>query len=85
MIKTNIERGVSEGLYRQDIDIDILTRYRIHSVMMPFNPEIFPNNRTQLVHIEQQLLEVFLYGLATAKGERLIDKYKKQSNKKSIV
>jgi len=81
MIKTNLERGVREGIYREDIDIDTLTRYRIHSVMLAFNPEVFPNNRTQLVHIEQELLEHFLYGLATAKGDKIIDKYKKQRTK----
>ncbi|MDB5196205.1 MAG: hypothetical protein JWP88_575 [Flaviaesturariibacter sp.] len=82
IIKTNIERGIAEGLYRDDIDIDILTRYRIHSMMLPFNPEVFPTNRTQLVHIELQLLEHFLYGLATPKGDKLIEKYKKQRTKK---
>jgi AcrR family transcriptional regulator len=82
MIKANLERGVEEGLYRDDLDIDILTRYRIHSVMLAFNPEVFPNNRTQLVHIEQELLEHFLYGLATVKGDKVIEKYKKQRTKK---
>ncbi len=47
MIKANLERGVKEGLYREDIDIDTLTRYRIHSVMLAFNLEVFPNNRTE--------------------------------------
>jgi AcrR family transcriptional regulator len=82
MIKTNLERGVKEELYREEIDIDIITRYRIHSIMLPFNPDVFPTNRTQLVHIEQQLLEVYLYGLTTARGEKLIDKYKKMRIKK---
>jgi AcrR family transcriptional regulator len=82
MIKSNLERGVEEGFYREEIDIDILTRYRIHSIMLSFNPEVFPNNRTHLLHIEQTLLEHFLYGLATAKGQKLIQKYKNQRTKK---
>ena len=82
MLKSNIERGVQEGLYREDIDIDILTRYRIYSIMLAFDPEIFPNNRSHLVHIEQQLLEVFLNGIATTKGQKLIQKYKNQRTKK---
>jgi hypothetical protein len=49
--------------------------------MLAFDPEAFPNNRTRLVHIEQQLLEHFLYGLATAKGVKLIQKYKSQRTK----
>jgi hypothetical protein len=43
---------------------------------------VFPNNRTQLVAIEQQLVEFFLYGLATAKGVKLIQKYNSQRTHK---
>ena len=82
MIKNNIERGIQEGLYREEIDIDILTRYRIHSIMLSFNHEVFPGNRNRIVHIEQELLDVFLYGIATAKGQKLIQKYKNQRIKK---
>jgi hypothetical protein len=50
--------------------------------MLAFDAEVFPNNRTHIVHIEQQLLEHFLYGLATNKGQKLIQKYKNQRTKK---
>ncbi len=82
MIKANIARGIDEGLYRSEIDIDILSRYRIHSIMLAFNKDVFPTHRTQVVQIEQQLVEHFLYGIATAKGVKLILKYKNQRIKK---
>jgi TetR/AcrR family transcriptional regulator, cholesterol catabolism regulator len=82
MIRDNIEKGVSEGLYRDDFDIEVLTRYRLHSIMLAFDPEVFPNNRPNVVHIEQQIMEHFLYGIATAKGQKLIQKYKTQRTKK---
>lgn len=81
VISDNLRRGVDEELYRTDIDIDVLTRLRIESVMLAFNTEAFPNNRTQLVYIQQQLFEHFLYGIATAKGQKLIQKYKNQRTK----
>jgi AcrR family transcriptional regulator len=84
MIRTNIEAGIKEELYRPDIDVDVVTRYRIHSIMLAFDSETFPSNRTRLVHIEQQLLEVFMYGLATAKGQKLIQKYKNQRIKNKL-
>jgi AcrR family transcriptional regulator len=82
VITDNFRRGVEQELYRPDIDVDVMARYRIESVMLPFNAAIFPNNRTHLIHIEQQLFEHFLYGLATAKGQKLIQKYKTQRTKK---
>jgi AcrR family transcriptional regulator len=82
MIRNNIERGIEQELYRSEIDVDVITRYRIHSIMLAFNPEVFPNNRNMIVHIEQQLLEHFLNGLATPKGLKMIQKYKIQRLKK---
>jgi AcrR family transcriptional regulator len=82
IIKGNLERGVKEELYRADIDTDILSRYRLYSILLSFDPDVFPSNKTNLVKIEQQLIEHFLYGLATAKGEKLIQKYKQQRTKK---
>ncbi len=78
VISDNLERGIREELYRPDIDVDVITRLRIESVMLPFDATVFPNNRTHLIHIEQQLFELFLYGLATTKGQKLIQKYKTQ-------
>jgi TetR/AcrR family transcriptional regulator, cholesterol catabolism regulator len=82
IIKANLERGVREELYREEIDTDILSRFRLHTVLLSFNPEVFPSNKANLVYIEQQLIECFLYGLATPKGYKLIQKYKNQRTKK---
>ena len=82
VIKVNLERGIREELYRQELDTDILSRYRLHSELLSFDPEVFPTSKNNLVYIEQQLLEAFLYGIATQKGQKLIQKYKNQRTKK---
>lgn len=81
IIRSNLEQGITEELYRPDIDVEVLTRYRLYSVMLAFNPEVFPENKTNLGYIESQLIEHFIYGLATAKGQKLIQKYKNQRTK----
>ena len=82
VITNNLKRGIQEELYRPDIDVDVIARLRIESVVLPFNAEVFPNNRTHLIHIEQQLFDHFVYGLVTTKAQRLIQKYKNQRAKK---
>ena len=82
VITSNLQRGIKEELYRAEIDVDVLARLRIESVMLPFNVDVFPNNRTHLIHIEQQLFEHFLFGIVTTKGQKLIQKYKNQRTKK---
>lgn len=78
MIKRNIERGVGEELYRPEIDVEIMARFRIESMMLLFKPELFPTSKFNLVKLHQEILEHFLYGLATMKGYKLILKYKQQ-------
>lgn len=82
IIKSNMERGIEEENYRNDFDVDILTRFRINSILLSFNPDVFPTNKSNLVYIEKQLIEHFLYGIASAKGVKLIQKYKLQRTKK---
>jgi TetR/AcrR family transcriptional regulator, cholesterol catabolism regulator len=78
MVRSNLEKGIKDELYRADIDVDVVAKFRIESVFLAFNSDVFPNNRTHLVHIEQQLADIFLYGMVTPKGQKLVQKYKKQ-------
>ena len=78
MVKKNIERGIKEELYRPEIDIEIMARYRLESMMLAFNADLFPMSKFNLVKLHQEILEHFLYGLATLKGYKLILKYKQQ-------
>lgn len=78
MIKKNIERGIKEELYRPEIDIEIMVRYRLETMMLGFNTSLFPTVKFNLVKVHQEILEHFLYGLATLKGYKLILKYKQQ-------
>jgi hypothetical protein len=78
MIRKNMERGIKEELYRPEINVEIMSRYRLEIMMIAFNPEIFPPQKFNLVELQQEIIEHFLYGLATLKGYKLILKYKQQ-------
>lgn len=76
VVSNNIERGIKEGLYREDVPVDIAARLRIDSIFIPFNQDLFPPTKYTLFDVEYKLMELFLFGLATAKGQKLIYKYK---------
>ncbi|HSF45355.1 MAG TPA: TetR/AcrR family transcriptional regulator, partial [Chitinophagaceae bacterium] len=44
-IRKNLERGKAEGLYREDINIEILSKFRLESMLIAFNMEIFPQTK----------------------------------------
>jgi AcrR family transcriptional regulator len=81
LLKSNIERGIAEELYRTEINVDIITRFRIESMMMPFNPDFFSKHKHSLLEVEEQLLEHFLFGIVSLKGYKLVLKYKQESEK----
>jgi AcrR family transcriptional regulator len=81
VIRKNIERGIGEELFRPEIHIDILSKFRLESMMIAFNIAVFPPRKYNLVEVTQEIIEHYLYGLATLKGHKLILKYKEQSKK----
>jgi AcrR family transcriptional regulator len=84
IINKNLTKGVNEGLYRQDIKIDILSRFRLESMMLAFNMETFPPDRFNILEVTLEIIEHFLYGLATEKGYQLIVQYKKKGIKNGL-
>ncbi|MBK7882910.1 MAG: TetR/AcrR family transcriptional regulator [Chitinophagaceae bacterium] len=82
MIHENIERGIREELYRSDLNVDILTHYRIENMMLPFNPEFHTKVKSNLAKIEEEFIIHYLFGLASIKGHKLILKYQKERIKK---
>ncbi len=85
IIRQNLEKGIAEGFYREDLDIDILSKFRLESLMIPFNMDQFPPGKYNLVKVTQVILEHFLFGLATEEGYQLILKYQKGQSKKTAV
>ena len=81
IIKENIENGKRDGLYREDVNTDIMTRFRLASIFLVFNPELFPIGRHGIAGAINEITENFVYGLATPKGQKLIQKYKQQRQK----
>jgi TetR/AcrR family transcriptional regulator, cholesterol catabolism regulator len=81
VIRKNIERGIQEELFRPEINVDILSKFRLESMMIAFNIAVFPPRKYDLVEVTREIIEHYLYGLATLKGHKLILKYKEQSKK----
>ena len=76
MISSNLEKGIAEGLYRKDVDITILSKYRLETSLIPFNIHVFHPSKFDLLKVNLQIIEHFVYGVATLEGHKLMDNYK---------
>lgn len=81
VIYTNLEKGIQEGLYRQDLDLDVITKFRLNTIFLGFDQSVYPSDKYNLVKVTETLLEHFLYGIVTEKGLKLINEYKKRYQK----
>jgi AcrR family transcriptional regulator len=82
IISENLERGIREALYRPELNVDVLAKYRLESLMLPFNIDLFPPKNYNLAEVSRVIIEHYLYGLATSKGMKLIEKYKTELQQK---
>jgi TetR/AcrR family transcriptional regulator, cholesterol catabolism regulator len=82
MISENIEWGIEDELYRPELDIDLISKFRLESMMIPFDVSEFPPGKYNVAELSAKIMEHFVYGLATIKGHKLIQKYNQQRQKK---
>jgi AcrR family transcriptional regulator len=82
LIKENLEQGVAAQLYRPELNIEIMSRFRLASVFMMFSPDLYPLGKYNLGAVIEEVTIQFLYGITTAKGQKLVQKYllKRQKN-----
>lgn len=80
----NLLRGVKEELYRPELAVDILCRYRVESMFIPFSPEFQQSLKHSLGKIEEEILMHFLFGLVSQKGYKQIIKYREQKEKITV-
>lgn len=82
-IKNNLERGQKEDLYRAELNAEVLAKYRVETIFIPFNQDVFPMAKYNIFQVSLELMNHFLHGITTPKGQKLITKYK-QAKKTSL-
>lgn len=78
LIRENLERGIREGLYREDLNLEIISRFRLEACMLCFRIDLYPKDLFEMSRVQVELMEHFMHGIVSRKGERLIGIYKKK-------
>jgi TetR/AcrR family transcriptional regulator, cholesterol catabolism regulator len=76
MLANNINQGIKEGLFREDVNADLMARYKMETSMLILQPNLLVSDRNDLMSVAMEIGEHFLYGIMTPKGEKLYQKYK---------
>ena len=79
-IQINLQKGISQGMYRDDLSIELISRLYMSRIIDIHNEEIFPSDQFSFETIYEVLFENFVHSIATPEGLAYFDL---KRNKKS--
>jgi len=71
-IVENLKRGIKDGYYRSDINIDLITRFYFSGNMSLTNYELFPIEVYDISILKDAFLEYHVRAVATEKGLKIL-------------
>lgn len=80
IIKENIERGKAQGIYRSDVNADILAKMYVMGTFAVVDEELFPLKNYNKEKLFIEFIKYHIHGIASEKGLEL---YKKHIDKVS--
>lgn len=78
ILKSNISWGIKDGLFRNDLNVEVISRFRVEGILLTFMPDFQSKTNVGIAELHKELFYFFLYGLSTPKGYALITKYREQ-------
>lgn len=70
----NLQKGIEEGIYRENLDIEFVSRIYFAGVTSIKDHSLFPNEKFPLVDLMDNYLEYHLRGIVTPKGRQILNK-----------
>lgn len=77
-IKENLEQGIREGIYRNDVDADLIARLYVQKLIDVHDPEFLSSVDFSFEKVFQVMFDNHIRGIANATG---LAYYEKQTNK----
>ena len=79
LMRNNIDKGKAEGIYRNDLNSDIISRIHIGCIHIFTDDELLPPDQFPRPVVHKQFVMYHLHGIVTEKGRLLMEKYFNQS------
>ena len=67
-IKINITKGINQGMYREDLSIELVARLYISRLIDIHNPDFFPPERFSFSMLFEVMFENFIRSIAKTEG-----------------
>jgi TetR/AcrR family transcriptional regulator, cholesterol catabolism regulator len=79
-IQINLEKGINQGVYRDDLGVELVARLYIRRLIDLHNPEFFPADKFSFQTLFEAMFDNFIRGIANSKGIEYYEKQKRKLN-----
>ena len=79
VIKNNIERGIEQGVYREELNPDIIAKLYVGKTSIITDEDVFPLRNYNKESLFKEYIYYHLHGIASVKGLKLLEKHTKTS------
>ncbi len=83
-ITQNIRKGISNGMYRDDLSIELVARLYIRRLLDLHNPDFFPADKFSFQTLFDVMFDNFIRGISNQRGIEYYEKQKKKVNFKKF-
>ncbi|MCJ8163837.1 TetR/AcrR family transcriptional regulator [Pontibacter sp. E15-1] len=75
-----INRGILQGYFRKDINLQLVTKIILEQFYMMINPAVFPPERYNLSEVFRSIYLYYVRGICTEQGGKMAEEYFAQNN-----
>jgi hypothetical protein len=79
-IQINLTKGINQGIYRDDLSIELVARLYISRLIDLHNPELFPRQKFSFETLFNFMFDSFIRSIAKPEGVAYFEKKKKKVN-----
>lgn len=83
-VRSNLEAGIEQGYFRDDLNVDIVTKIRLEEIMLAHNDTVFPRDQFDAVEVSSSILDHFVFAITTDRGKKLYKKHREVINKNGL-
>ena len=83
-IQINLQKGISQGVYRDDLSIELVARLYMRRLIDLHNPEFFPADKFSFQTLFDVMFDNFIRGIANPEGTEYYEKQKRKVNFKKF-
>jgi AcrR family transcriptional regulator len=83
--ESNLQRGVEEGIYRKDLNIQIMAKIYVSFIPILSDDQVFPLRKYPTSQIHKEFIKYHIYGIVSEKGSTLLKKLLAENKLNSII